>query len=242
MSVMRLDKYLVQMSFGSRKEVKSLIKQGSVSVNQCCLDIKPEQKVDTVRDEIRVCGELVEFVEFEYFMLNKPQGYVSATKDGLHPTVLELIPGKRRRDLFPAGRLDIDTEGLLLVTNDGKLANYLLSPGHHVAKRYFVRVDGMVLEEDVALFAEGVDIGDEMPARPAHMEILKSGEVSEAMVEITEGRYHQVKRMFAAIQKPVIYLKRMAMGSLVLDEGLKPGACRRLTKEEVLQLKQGRHQ
>lgn len=237
MSVMRLDKFLVQMSFGTRKEVKSLIKQGCVSVNQSCLDIKPEQKVDTGRDEIRVCGKTVEFVEFEYFMLNKPQGYVSATKDGLHPTVLELIPGKRRRDLFPAGRLDIDTEGLLLVTNDGKLANHLLSPRHHVTKTYFVRVDGLVLEEDVALFAGGMDIGDEMPTKPAHMEILKAGEVSEVMVGITEGRYHQIKRMFAVIHKPVLYLKRMAVGSLVLDESLKPGAYRSLTKEEVRQLK-----
>lgn len=237
MGMMRLDKYLVQMSFGTRKEVKSLIKKGSVSVNGSCCNIAPEQKVDTDRDEIRVGGALAEYVEFEYFMLNKPQGYVSAVKDGLHPTVLELIQDRKRKDLFPVGRLDKDTEGLLLITNDGKLANHLLSPKHHVAKTYFVHVDGLVCEEDVLLFAGGVDIGDDRPTRPAHMEILKAGEKSEVMVEITEGRYHQIKRMFAAIHKPVLYLKRMAVGPLVLDEALRPGDYRSLTKEEVRQLK-----
>lgn len=235
MSVMRLDKYLAEMSFGTRKEVKSLIKQGCVSVNQNS-NVTPEQKVDTCRDKIQVYGEFVEFTEFEYFMLNKPQGYVSAAKDNLHPTVLELIQDKKRKDLFPVGRLDIDTEGLLLITNDGKLANHLLAPKHHVQKTYFVRVDGCVGKEDTALFAEGMDIGDDSLTRPAKIEVLKAGEVSEVTVTIVEGRYHQIKRMFAAIGKPVLYLRRMAMGSLVLDDALAPGDCRRLTKEEIQRL------
>lgn len=235
MSVMRLDKCLAEMSFGTRKEVKSLIKKGYVSVNQSS-NVTPEQKVDTCHDQIQVCGKLVEFTGFEYFMLNKPQGYVSATKDNLHPTVLELIQDKKRKDLFPVGRLDIDTEGLLLITNDGKLANHLLAPRHHVGKTYFVRVDGCVDEEDITLFAKGMDIGDDRPTRPAQIEILKAGETSEVMVAIVEGRYHQVKRMFAAIGKPVLYLRRMAMGSLVLDDTLALGSYRRLTEEEIQKL------
>ena len=166
-------------------------------------------------------------------VLNKPAGTVTATEDRSDPTVLDLLKDQRRKGLFPVGRLDKDTEGLLLITNDGETAHRLLSPRKHVDKVYYADVRGKVTEEDVRSFAEGVDIGDEKMTMPADLEILESGAISRIRLTIREGRFHQVKRMFQSVGKEVIYLKRLQMGSLVLDTELKPGEYRKLTKEEV---------
>ena len=171
-------------------------------------------------------------------MLHKPAGYISATEDKKLDTVLELLPENARSDLFPVGRLDRDTDGLLLLTNDGKLAHYLLSPKRHVDKTYYARIQGRVKSEHVQAFLEGLDIGDEKKTLPAELRILKSGPESEIEVTIREGRFHQVKRMFEVIGCEVTYLKRLSMGSLKLDETLEIGACRPLTEEELRKLKE----
>ena len=169
-------------------------------------------------------------------MLHKPAVVISATKDDRDKTVLDLITDKKRNDLFPVGRLDKDTEGLLLITNDGELAHRLLSPKKHVDKVYYAKVQGKVDESDVKAFADGVDIGDDTLAKSADLRILKSEEESEIELTITEGRFHQVKRMFHAVGKEVIYLKRLSMGSLALDKTLTKGEYRSLTEEEIKKL------
>ena len=190
-------------------------------------------------------GEPAVYARYEYFMLNKPSGVVSATEDKKEKTVLDLLrsgkssdkgTGMLREDLFPVGRLDKDTEGLLLITNDGELAHRLLSPKKHVDKVYYAEIRGRVGDEDVRLFGLGLDIGDEKATLPAELKIIDPGEISLIQVTVREGRYHQVKRMFRAVGKEVIYLKRLSMGSLVLDEALAPGEFRRLTEEEVERL------
>ena len=228
----RLDKYLVDMGCGTRSQVKREIAGGSVMVNGVPAR-RPEDKIDTEKDSVVFRGSPVGYVEYEYFMLNKPAGVVSATEDRKERTVLDLIDARQRKDLFPVGRLDKDTEGLLLITNDGEMAHRLLSPKKHVDKVYYARVAGRITEEHVELFAEGVDIGDEKPTLPAELTVLSSGEISEIELVIREGRFHQVKRMFQAAGGEVIYLKRLRMGSLVLDGGLEPGEYRKLTEEEV---------
>lgn len=194
---------------------------------------RPEDKIDTEKDSVVFRGSPLGYTEYEYFMLNKPAGVVSATEDRTERTVLDLIDARQRKDLFPVGRLDKDTEGLLLVTNDGGMAHRLLSPKKHVDKVYYAKVAGRITEEHVRLFAEGVDIGDEKPTLPAELTVLSSGEISEIELVIREGRFHQVKRMFQAAGGEVIYLKRLRMGSLVLDRELQPGEYRKLTEEEV---------
>ena len=228
----RLDKYLADMGCGTRSQVKREIAGGSVMVNGAPAR-RPEDKIDTEKDSVVFRGSPVGYVEYEYFMLNKPAGVVSATEDRRERTVLDLIDARQRKDLFPVGRLDKDTEGLLLITNDGEMAHRLLSPKKHVDKVYYAKVAGRITEEHVRLFAEGVDIGDEKPALPAELTVLSSGEISEIELVIREGRFHQVKRMFQAAGGEVIYLKRLRMGSLVLDGGLEPGEYRKLTEEEV---------
>ena len=171
--------------------------------------------------------------------MNKPAGVVSATRDTKEKTVIDLLRENGRPDLFPAGRLDKDTEGLLLITNDGELAHRLLSPRHHVDKNYYVKVQGLLTEEDCRAFAEGLKVSDDFTTMPAELVILQAGEISEAEVTIREGKFHQVKRMFHAVGKEVLYLKRLSMGTLKLDEALKPGEFRPLTKEELDGLKGG---
>ncbi len=185
--------------------------------------------------KLRIGGRNISYVSYEYYMLNKPGGVVSATEDRRDTTVIDLIKDKKRKDLFPVGRLDKDTEGLLLITNDGDLAHRLLAPKKHVDKVYYAKIDGMVTEEDVKRFAEGIDIGadEEEMTRPAKLDIMKSGEESEIRLTIHEGKFHQVKRMFHAVNKEVTYLKRERMGTLCLDENLKPGEYRLLTEEEI---------
>ena len=230
--MIRLDKYLADMGIGTRTEVKKLIRQGKVKVGDAVVK-SPEQKIDTATQKVFCDGQEVGYEEYEYYMLNKPAGYVSATTDAKEKTVLDLITDKKRKDLFPVGRLDKDTEGLLLITNDGDLAHRLLAPKKHVDKLYYAKVDGIVTEEDVKVFAEGVNIGEDELTRPAVLEILKSDEISEIYLTIQEGKFHQVKRMFEAVGKKVIYLKRISMGTLRLDENLKLGEYRPLTEEEL---------
>lgn len=231
---LRLDKYLADMGLGTRSEVKKVIQKGQVMVNDVSVK-KPETKIDTQSDVVSYQGKEVAYAEFEYYMLHKPAGVVSATEDKKDQTVLDLIDSKRK-DLFPVGRLDKDTEGLLLITNDGQLAHRLLSPSKHVDKVYFARIDGKVTEEDVRIFSTGIDIGDEKPTLPAELTILNSSDESEIELTIREGRFHQVKRMFHAVGKEVTYLKRLRMGTLVLDENLPVGQFRQLTKKEIEQL------
>ena len=169
-------------------------------------------------------------------MLHKPAGVISATTDAKDKTVIDLIESKKRKDLFPVGRLDKDTEGLLLITNDGELAHRLLSPKKHVDKVYFAKVKGVVTEEDQRIFAEGVSLGKGEMAKPSRLEILVSDEISEIRLTIQEGKFHQVKRMFLSVGKEVIYLKRLSMGTLQLDENLALGEYRPLTEEELKQL------
>ena len=232
MKPMRLDKFLCELGIGTRSEVKNKIKNGLVQV-EGVNKVTPEYKLDIEKDKVYYNGSLLQYAEFEYYMLNKPAGCVSATSDNLHKTVLELIDTKVRKDLFPVGRLDIDTEGLLLITNDGALAHQLLSPKKHVDKTYYAEIEGMITNKDVVAFKEGLDIGENTLTLPAKLVILESGTISKIEVTIQEGKYHQVKRMFEAVGKRVVYLKRLSMGTLTLDETLKPGEYRQLTPEEI---------
>ena len=232
--MMRLDKYLAEMGVGTRQEVKKQIRQGKAAVNGTVVKAA-DTKIDETNDEVTICGRNISYVSYEYYMLNKPAGVVSATEDRRDTTVIDLIKEKKRKDLFPVGRLDKDKEGLLLITNDGDLAHRLLAPKKHVDKVYYAKIDGMVTEEDVKRFAEGIDIGaeEEEMTRPAKLDIMKSAEESEIRLTIHEGKFHQVKRMFLAVGKEVTYLKRERMGTLCLDENLKPGEYRLLTEEEI---------
>lgn len=233
----RLDKFLADAKIGSRSEVKEYIKKGRIRINDE-ITKKPETKIDTEKDQVTFDGERVWQKGFVYYMLNKPKGVVSATTDNLDKTVVELLcKEKYWEELFPVGRLDKDTEGLLLLTNDGVLAHNLLSPKKHVDKVYYALIKGFVTEEDVASFKEGLDIGEIKNTMPSDLHILKSGEISEIEVTICEGKFHQVKRMFQAVSKEVIYLKRISMGKLELDKTLQPGEYRPLTEEEIALLK-----
>ena len=233
--MMRLDKFLCEVGIGTRSEVKVYLKKGQVTVNGEIVK-KPEVKIDENKDSICFQGQELVFEAVQYFLLNKPAGCVTATRDHLSETVMSFLPENRRDDLFPVGRLDKDTEGLLLITNDGQLAHELLSPRKHVDKTYFAVIDGEVKEEHKQLFLSGLDIGDETLTMPAKLEISKSGETSEIELTIQEGRFHQVKRMFEAVGTKVTYLKRISMGPLTLGN-LQPGEVRVLTEEELEQLK-----
>ena len=233
--MMRLDKYLADMSVGTRAEVKKFIRQGKVTIDGVVCKT-PEVKIDEKQQVVTCNGQAICYQAYEYYMLNKPAGVVSATTDKKDQTVLDLIESKKRKDLFPVGRLDKDTEGLLLITNDGELAHRLLAPKKHVDKVYYAKIDGVVTEEDRCKFAKGLDIGDGEFTKPAELEILVSGVLSEIRLTIQEGKFHQVKRMFEAVGKNVLYLKRLSMGSLKLDENLALGEYRPLTAEELEQL------
>lgn len=235
--MMRLDKFLCETGFGTRSEVKNLLKKGLVTVNGEVTK-KPETKVDEHTDCVTCNGVPASYAEYTYIMLYKPAGVVSATEDKHDRTVLDLLTGENIKDLFPVGRLDKDTEGLLLLTNDGELAHRLLAPKKHVDKTYYAKIDGTVKEEHIAMFEEGLDIGEKKLTLPAKLEILESGAANEIRVTIHEGKFHQVKRMFQAIGCEVTYLKRLSMGTLMLDDGLEKGAYRHLTEEEVTALKE----
>lgn len=233
--MIRLDKYLADMGVGTRAEVKKYVRQGKVKIDGRVVK-SPEEKVDVEIQMVSYFDQLVTYETFEYYMLNKPAGVISAATDTREKTVVDLIEEKKHKDLFPVGRLDKDTEGLLLITNDGELAHRLLSPKRHVDKVYYAKVKGVVTEKDVKAFSEGVSLGQGEMAKPAALEILTSDEISEIRLTIQEGKFHQVKRMFQSVGKEVVYLKRLSMGTLVLDESLPLGAYRRLTREEIEQL------
>lgn len=234
---MRLDKYLADMGKGSRSQIKEAARKGRIRVNGEVVK-KPDVKVRVTEDEIMFDGIPVSYVIMEYYMLNKPQGVVSATEDRKYQTVIDLIEGKNRKDLFPVGRLDIDTEGLLLITNDGHLAHRLLTPKKHVDKIYYAICSGSVPESAVSEFAEGILLPDGLKCLPAVLKILNrtesDGQIrTEVELTIREGKFHQVKRMMEAVGCPVQYLKRMTMGPLKLDGSLAPGEYRPLTEEEL---------
>lgn len=230
---MRLDKFLTQAEELTRSEAKQRIKKGSVTVNGETVK-KPEQKVSE-EDVICLDGQAVTYVKYRYIMLYKPAGVVSATEDAQCRTVLDLIT-EGRKGLFPVGRLDKDTEGLLLLTNDGALAHNLLSPRKHVDKTYFAVLDGPVGEKEQELFLQGVDIGDEKKTLPAKLEA--TDKANEVLITVQEGRFHQVKRMAEAVGRRVEYLKRISMGPLVLDDNLKKGEYRPLFDQELVSLKE----
>ncbi len=233
----RLDKIIASTGKWSRREVKNLVKQGKVLVDGLPAR-SAEEKADPEQTEIVVNGERLIWRQYTWVMLNKPAGYLSATEDGRGATVLDLLPQElQRQGLFPVGRLDKDTEGLLLLTNEGGLAHDLLSPRHHVDKVYYARVDGCLTEADCKAFEAGMTLDDGLVCQPAGLEILTAGEVSEAHVTLREGKFHQVKRMLAYRGKPVLYLERVRMGPLPLDSSLSRGEFRFLTEEEVEQLR-----
>lgn len=235
MKSIRLDKFLADSQLGTRSEVKQLLKKGLVSVNGEIIK-KPEFKIDPAADRVCFDGKEISSQQEVYYMLNKPAGVVSATRDNHERTVLDLLPSQYQRpDLFPVGRLDKDTTGLLLITNDGALSHRLLAPRRHVDKTYFVRVNGRITEDTVTAFRQGLDIGDDKITLPADLKLLDE---DQALVTIREGRFHQIKRMFHAVGCEVIGLKRLSMGSLTLDENLPEGSCRELTAEEIALLRQ----
>lgn len=229
----RLDKIISATGKKSRREVKILVKQGRILVDGVPASA-PEMKVDPAVSQILLDGEDIGYQRFTYVMLHKPAGVLSAVEDKRQKTVLDLLPEElQKRGLSPVGRLDKDTEGLLLLTNDGDLTHRLLSPRHHVDKVYYARVEGQLEKADCEAFAAGMTLGDGLECLPAGLEILSPG---EALVTLQEGKFHQVKRMLAACGKPVTYLKRLSMGPLDLDERLKPGEFRHLTEAEVTML------
>ncbi|MBC1435654.1 rRNA pseudouridine synthase [Listeria rocourtiae] len=231
---MRLDKLLANSGFGSRTEVKSLLKTGAVTVNDA-RQKEAKYQVNIAQDKVEVHGELVVYEEFTYLMLNKPQGVVSATEDNWGETVIDLLDERDQlKKLFPVGRLDKDTEGLLLISNNGVLAHNLLSPKKHVDKTYFAEIDGVVTEADIAIFKEGVTISDNYTCKPAELTVLVAENgISAVEITIQEGKFHQVKRMFEAVDKQVTYLKRLRMGTLELDGDLALGEYRPLTEDEL---------
>ncbi|EAE2116848.1 TPA_asm: 16S rRNA pseudouridine(516) synthase [Listeria monocytogenes] len=227
---MRLDKLLSHTGFGSRKEVKPLLKSGAVVVNGT-IQKDSKTQVNPDKDQITVHGTPVVYQEFVYFMLHKPQNVVSATEDNVSETVIDLLAQEDTlTDLFPVGRLDKDTEGLLIITNDGTLAHNLLSPKKHIDKTYYAKIDGDVTAADVEAFAAGIELDYGYTCKPASLEIITPNEIN---VTIQEGKFHQVKRMFAARGKTVSYLKRISMGNLQLDESLELGEYRPLTEAEL---------
>lgn len=229
---MRLDKYLSAYAGVTRKEARRLVREGHVLVDG------KQERSETVKvareQQVTLDGEAVQGEESVYYMMNKPPGVISATRDERARTVLDLMP-EVRRHIFPIGRLDKDTEGLLLLSDDGALAHRLLSPAYHVEKTYEVRYEGDLCETVAEEFRQGIDIGERRKTKPAQLELLGPG---RARLTISEGKFHQVKRMFAAAGGHVTGLRRVAMAGLLLDENLKPGEYRRLSEEEIEQLRQ----
>lgn len=236
--IIRLDKYLADMKAGTRSEVKELIRKKHVRVNDAIVS-RPELKINTDSDCVYVDGIKTGYNEFEYYMLNKPAGVVSATDDNTCKTVIDLIKSNRK-DMFPVGRLDKDTEGLLIITNDGAMAHNLLSPKKHVDKTYFAKVKGNISDDVIEKFMNGFKVDNELTALPARLEVLdynKEDNYSEVYVTVHEGKFHQIKRMFAAVDSEVLFLKRVTFGPLSLDKSLKQGEFRPLNVEEISALK-----
>ncbi|MBE5939885.1 MAG: rRNA pseudouridine synthase [Lachnospiraceae bacterium] len=235
MGLLRLDKFLADSGIGTRSQVKVLIKKGKVRVDDNVI-MSTDYKIDTESQKVYVENIPVNYNEFVYFMLNKPAGCVTATTDKIDKTVLDYLNDVKIKGLFPVGRLDKDTEGLLLITNDGELSHNLLSPKKHVEKTYFVRTDIPITSEIIDGLETGVDIGDDKPTLPAKVTYANDNKF-ETYISITEGRFHQVKRMYKAFGAEVIYLKRISMGSLKLDDDLALGEFRALSDDEINRLK-----
>ena len=234
----RLDRFLTEMTSLSRTQAREAAKRGRILVNGVPVR-RTEEKILPGTDRVSVDGEEILYTAQEYYMLNKPAGVVSATEDERYSTVLDLIGEKKRKDLFPVGRLDLDTEGLLLITNDGAMAHRLLSPRRHVDKVYLTRYEGTLPADAAERFERGIVLEDGTETLPAVLEFLEGDEAGgQARLTIREGKFHQVKRMMEAVGCRVVYLKRLSMGSLVLDENLKPGQYRPLTKQELEDLRQ----
>lgn len=233
--MMRLDKFLCDAGIGSRSQVKTYVKQGLVAVGGV-VEKQADRKFDENKETVTFKGEVCQYAKYGYFMLNKPKGVVSATNDNVSETVISLLGNTGIKDLFPVGRLDKDTEGLLLITNDGALAHNLLAPKKHVDKTYLVTIAKPLGEDEKNALETGVDIGEEKPTLPAKVEVISESQIK---LTIQEGKFHQVKRMLQAVDNQVTQLKRLSMGTLVLDESLKPGEFRELTEKE-LQLLQGK--
>lgn len=239
--MIRLDKFLADAGYGTRSEVKKQLKSGIVSVNGAVCK-KSEEKIDPACDVVTVAGNEVVYEAFSYYLFYKPAGCVTAKSDTLHKTVMDYFPEIVRKSCSPVGRLDKDTEGLLLITNDGELNHHLMSPVHHVKKTYYAVLDGEVPVSAIQQFAEGVDIGDDKKTLPAELEILPkqmqdtANQVYHANLTISEGRFHQVKRMFETVGCHVVYLKRLSLGNLSLGE-LNPGEYRRLSEAEITDLR-----
>ena len=236
----RLDKYLSDMTSETRSKVKEYIRKGRVTANGVVTK-SPETKVDTDKDEICIDGKPVGYVEYYYYMMNKPQGVITSTEKGRTKTVMDAFKETgtdcpRFDELSPVGRLDKDTEGLLLITNDGELNHKLLSPKNHVDKVYYAELKQSVKPSDIDVFAGGLDLGDFI-CKPAGLEICDDEKKFAAKITISEGKFHQVKRMFEAVDNEVIYLKRLSMGNLVLDDKLESGEVRELTEDEISKLK-----
>lgn len=230
---MRLDKFLCDTAGLTRTEAKNAVKKGQIAVNgqvQKAADFKVKENTDTVTFQ----GRPLSYAAFHYYILHKPAGVITATEDKKESTVMDILREEKVKNLFPVGRLDKDTEGLLLITDDGELAHNLLSPKKHVDKEYLVKVRDSISEDDCRKLSEGVDIGDEKPTAPAKVERVAEKEI---LLTIREGRFHQVKRMLQAVGNEVLYLKRLSMGSLRLPEDLEKGAYRPLSEEEIYKIK-----
>lgn len=227
---MRLDKFLANAGIGTRKEVKKFLKKNLVSVNEEIVK-KPEMHINPEEDVITFDDIPIEYEPVVYLMMNKPAGYISATEDDEHETVIDIVPEYMHLDLFPVGRLDKDTEGLLLLTNDGKFSHQLMSPKHKVPKKYYAEVSGHISENATEIFKKGIDLGD-FTSSPSELEIIENDESSKAFVTIYEGKFHQVKRMFQSIDCEVTYLKRIQISDLELDELLELGEYRHLMEED----------
>ncbi|NUI92226.1 pseudouridine synthase [Staphylococcus borealis] len=225
---MRLDKFLANMGVGTRSEVKQLLKKGTVTVNDS-IEKSPKCHINTEDDIVMVNGKQITFINHIYIMLNKPKGYISATHDGTNRTVIDLIPEYQHLDIFPVGRLDKDTEGLLLITNDGQFSHELMSPVKHVSKTYEVISQHTISDDDIEAFKQGITLSDG-PVKPA---LLTRVNETTSQVTIYEGKYHQVKRMFHAIENEVLELKRLKIANLALDENLKSGEYKLLSDDEL---------
>ena len=229
---MRLDKFLKENGICSRSEAKKILKEGLVLVNGTVVK-SADYKVDENVDQVSYDGNLIKYEKFVYIMLNKPAGYLSATEDCNQKTVLDLIPEYKHKNLFPFGRLDKDSVGLLILSNDGALAHELLSPKKHVDKKYYLKIQGKLTNEDVEKFKNGIVLEDGYECKSAALEIVTGDEISECYATISEGKFHQLKRMFKALGKEVVYLKRVSFGNVVLDDSLKEGEWRFLTETEL---------
>ena len=230
MALMRLDKFLADMGIATRKELKSIIKSGRVSVDGTALCV-PEGKIDPEKNQVSLDGQLLGYKRFHYYMIDKPTGVLSVTEDKKQSTVLDLVsPEMRRMGLFPVGRLDKDTSGLLLLTDDGEYAHRVISPKSGVEKLYYAKVDGKLDAGDVEAFEKGIVLADGTRCLPAKLAILSE---NECHVTVMEGKYHQVRRMLASRGAPVIELRRLAIGALKLDESLGAGGFRELEQSEI---------